>query len=64
MAQDELRVSVQCARHLPAGDSNGSSDPYVVIKIGDTEIGRTETIKGTLDPTWAAGFSHRIEVRS
>ena len=55
-----LRVRLRHAAGLPAGDSNGLSDPYVVVETG--KEGRqaeykpmtmqSQTISKTLDPTW------------
>ena len=47
------------AINLPAVDSNGKSDPYIKIySISENKykIGRTKTIKKTLDPVWNEFF--------
>jgi hypothetical protein len=40
------------ARSLDAKDSNGSSDPFFVLKVGKKQIYKSETIKSNLSPTW------------
>jgi len=53
-----LEVEVVKAKDLLALDSNlvskPTSDPYVVIRIGDAEI-RTSTFPGSVCPTWEDG---------
>ena len=45
------RIRVLEARNLPAMDSNGKSDPYCIVRVGQEE-GQTETRYKTLNPTW------------
>lgn len=50
-----LKVYVISGKNLPAADSNGLSDPYVVIHSVDGNkfrIGTTSVIKQTLNPSW------------
>lgn len=53
-----LLVHIHRARHLPAGDANGKSDPYVRLQLlggdGQPMRGQRETtVKSmTLNPTW------------
>lgn len=52
-----LVVRVERASNLKAMDTNGRSDPYVVLKAGDKVIGKSKTIFRTLNPVW----NERIE---
>ncbi|EAX97302.1 C2 domain containing protein [Trichomonas vaginalis G3] len=50
-----LKVYVISAKNLPAADSNGKSDPYVVIHSVDGnkfKFGQTTVQKLTCDPNW------------
>ena len=50
-----LKVYVISAKNLPAKDSNGLSDPYVVLYSLDKHkfrFGKTPEIKETLNPSW------------
>lgn len=50
-------VLVKRAINLPACDTNGLSDPYLVVMDGrNSELGRTQTIYETLDPFWERKF--------
>lgn len=42
---------------LPVGDLH-SSDPYVVLKIGNRIVGRTPVVRFSLNPEW----NHAIEI--
>ncbi len=52
----------QCLRHLYAGlraaDFGGTSDPYIVMKMGDEEQ-RSEVIQKCLAPVWVNAFTFR-----
>eukprot|EP01121_Diplochlamys_sp_Union-15-3_P000391 TRINITY_DN10366_c0_g1_i1.p1 TRINITY_DN10366_c0_g1~~TRINITY_DN10366_c0_g1_i1.p1 ORF type:complete len:139 (-),score=26.56 TRINITY_DN10366_c0_g1_i1:13-429(-) len=50
-----LKISVVCAKNLPAMDANGKSDPYVAIEYGKTHY-RTNTKRKTLNPEWKEDF--------
>ena len=54
-----LHVKVCQARDLLAADSNGSSDPYVRIQIGDDieNAVQTKHLNKTLDPVWNETFN-------
>ena len=39
------------ARRLQAADSNGLSDPYVVVKVG-SHSARSRTVLKSLEPHW------------
>lgn len=49
-----LKVDVLGANNLPAGDSNGKSDPYVKLYLNTDEDSffKSKKVKKTLDPTW------------
>ena len=60
-----LRVKIIRANDLAADDvgivSSGSSDPYVLIKLG-SQSGRTPVIAGTLDPIWETDITFDLLV--
>ena len=50
-----LKVYVISAKNLPASDSNGLSDPYVILYSNDKNkfrFGRTNVANDTLNPAW------------
>ena len=47
-----MEVEVVKGRDLVPKDSNGLSDPYVVIKYGSHVMFRSSVIKKTLNPHW------------
>eukprot|EP00741_Cyanophora_paradoxa_P024084 tig00021726_g23259.t1 len=49
---DRVQVQIIEGRDLPAKDSNGKSDPFVTIKVGGKQVGKSETIEKTLNPAW------------
>ena len=51
-----LRLRLLRGRNLPVGDTNGKSDPYVVVRAADQKW-RSTTRSKTLDPEWNAEFS-------
>lgn len=50
-----LRLRIKSASNLPVADFM-SSDPFVKIRLGDKEIGRTSTINRSLNPQWNEDF--------
>ena len=50
-----LCLSVICARDLEAMDIGGSSDPYVIMALGDYKL-RSNVIKKNLNPKWDQNF--------
>ncbi|KAI9838403.1 MAG: hypothetical protein M1819_005672 [Sarea resinae] len=50
-----LRTSVLKARNLAAADRSGSSDPYLVVTLGDARQA-TQAISKTLNPEWNVRF--------
>ena len=57
----ELTVTVVSGRDLPAGDSNGKSDPYVQLRVGKGAVRKTRAVRSTLDPQWREMFTFRVE---
>ncbi len=47
-----LFVDVRAARHLPSGDTGGSSDPYAIVDVARQQH-RTAVVPATTDPAWA-----------
>lgn len=39
-----------------AGFGKGTSDPYAVVTLGETNLGKTEVCKNTLNPMWTTRF--------
>ncbi|KAL3318602.1 hypothetical protein Ciccas_002725 [Cichlidogyrus casuarinus] len=52
----QMHITLHKARNLVAMDSNGLSDPYVVITIAPDHKERTKTIPQTLNPIWNETF--------
>ncbi|OQS01372.1 hypothetical protein ACHHYP_01203 [Achlya hypogyna] len=50
-----LVVKVENAKDLPSADSNGASDPFVRITVGN-EVRKTSTKYKTLTPVWNESF--------
>lgn len=59
----QLYVSVISAIGLPAGDSNGKSDPFVKIYLNSEQVYKTKTKKKTLEPEWNEDFDSEIDSR-
>jgi len=51
----KLLVTVVSAKDLESKDSNGLSDPYVILKVGTTKC-RTKTVTKTLNPDFGETF--------
>jgi Ca2+-dependent lipid-binding protein len=47
-----LRVTIVEARGLARADLLGSSDPFVIVRWNEKEMGRTETVPNSLNPKW------------
>ncbi|GEQ69819.1 hypothetical protein JCM33374_g3494 [Metschnikowia sp. JCM 33374] len=47
-----LKLDILGAENLPSADSNGKSDPLVVVKLDGVEIHKTDKKRRTLDPVW------------
>ncbi|GAQ80987.1 hypothetical protein KFL_000680030 [Klebsormidium nitens] len=54
--QGQLKVKLESASDLPGKSLTGTSDPYVVLTVGDSMV-RSETMWRDLAPTWNADFS-------
>lgn len=47
-----LYLEIESCRDLGKADRFGQSDPFVVIKVGDIELARTEVIPDEGNPDW------------
>ncbi|KAJ7542858.1 hypothetical protein O6H91_09G015200 [Diphasiastrum complanatum] len=56
-----LYVRVVKAKGLAAKDANGSSDPYVKLKIGEGKPAETMVIAKNLNPEWNQSFAFSVE---
>lgn len=54
-----LRIGVLAARDLAAGDKDGFSDPYAVIRVANKKY-ETEVIKKSLNPVWNSSFDIKL----
>ena len=54
MQKKWVTITVVSAESLPAGDSNGLSDPYVTIdwSVGNKRLLKTSVKPETLSPEW------------
>ena len=50
-----MLLTLKSAKDLPAADSNGLSDPYAKISVGD-ETKKSAIQYDTLSPTWNEKF--------
>jgi hypothetical protein len=50
-----LTIKINRGAQLPIADIT-TSDPYVIVDLGDRNIGKTQTIYRNRDPTWDANF--------
>jgi Ca2+-dependent lipid-binding protein len=60
----ELHVVVVEALHLPKKDEWGSSDAFVVVKLGSLKSFETHVLKNSLSPHWEEGGSFELETVS
>lgn len=56
-----LSVSVVEARELMPMDYTGKSDPYVILKLGNTQQVKTNYIAQNLNPVWNEKFNFDVE---
>lgn len=49
-------VTIKKATGLASFDSNGFSDPFVIFKVNNKEIGKTKIIYKNLNPEWNESF--------
>ncbi|OZJ05187.1 hypothetical protein BZG36_02423, partial [Bifiguratus adelaidae] len=66
--QGQLNVTLLKANGLIAADRGGTSDPYVVAKLGEAKLFKSQTYKKTLDPvfkneTFQVGIQSRETAR-
>lgn len=54
-----LRVTVIKARNLVARDKSGTSDPYLILSLGDTKEA-TSAVSKTLNPDWNQTFEFPV----
>ena len=55
---DTILLTIEKGENLPAHDSNGLSDPYVVISVDKTHATfQTQVMKRTLNPHWNQTFT-------
>lgn len=52
MPQPVLELQVLRGRDLVPKDSNGLSDPYVLVKYGSKTMFRSRVVKKSLNPEW------------
>ena len=60
MAAGKLTITVRKATGLAIMDHTGTSDPYVVVKVGEQEPRRTSVIEKTLSPVWDHSVSFEV----
>lgn len=48
----EMEISILACESLPKAKSFGSADPYCVIRWGNYDVGKTSTVKDSMDPVW------------
>ena len=56
-----LVVTIHEAKHLPAMDSDGTSDPYCVLRYGRSKA-ETSCVRSSLDPTWEESFEFDMDM--
>ncbi|CAK9216366.1 unnamed protein product [Sphagnum troendelagicum] len=56
----QLFVKLKGGSHFPGLDPWGTSDPYVILRIGDCEA-QSQTIWGTRDPVWNEDFKLNVK---
>lgn len=54
-----LLVTVKSARRLKVADLT-SSDPYVIVQLGDTQAFKTKVRASTLNPIWDEDFVFEV----
>lgn len=59
-----VKLDILSAENLPSVDSNGKSDPLVVVKLNGVEIYKTDKKRRTLDPIWNEAIDFPMLSRS
>eukprot|EP00727_Mastigamoeba_balamuthi_P006173 m51a1_g2175 putative ankyrin repeat-containing protein (759) ;mRNA; f:77335-80720 len=57
MSEESLFIEVVEGRELVSMDSNGFSDPYVVVLFNDRKAAKTKVKTKTLNPVWKESFT-------
>jgi hypothetical protein len=57
---DPLAVTVLEGRSLLAADFDGTSDPYVVVRVGSQEVYTSKVRRSTLNPNWGERDAHYV----
>ena len=62
LARKRLTVRIHAGRSLAAMDSDGSSDPFVVVTLGDVDpiTHKTRVLQSTLAPIWNESFTFYV----
>lgn len=55
-----VSVNILEARGLRGVDKSGTSDPFVRVKVGKSQIYKTKVIPKTLAPEWNETFTHGV----
>lgn len=50
--------------NLPSHDSNGKSDPFITVELGEIELFKSKIVKKTLSPVWNESITIPIPSRS
>jgi len=58
-SDDKLSITIIKGTKLAAKDSNGLSDPYIIVKIEEQQV-KTKTIHKTLEPYWNETFVFNV----
>ncbi|CAD5119265.1 DgyrCDS7893 [Dimorphilus gyrociliatus] len=56
-----LEVHLKRGAQLVVRDSSGSSDPYVIFKVGKKQLYKSKTVSKNLNPLWDERFTLPIE---
>ncbi|KAF9582026.1 hypothetical protein BGW38_000755 [Lunasporangiospora selenospora] len=59
-----MTVTLVRAKNLAAADRGGSSDPYVVFRVNDKEVFKSDVVKKSLDPDFNETFVTPIASRA
>jgi len=53
----KLKIFQMGATGLKAADIGGTSDPYAILRVRGTQVGKTKVIDKTLNPSWKDDFT-------